>query len=80
MLKGAKQPALARKFVDFMLSNPVQADIPTRMWVYPAVTGVKLDSVFKFATQPDEGAVKASVTANPQRLVDAWVTNVLRAR
>ncbi|EYB67791.1 ABC transporter substrate-binding protein [Deinococcus phoenicis] len=80
VLKGAKQPALARKFVDFMLSGGVQADIPTRMWVYPAVSGTRLDPVFKFAQQPDVLPVKASVTANPQRLVDAWVTNVLRAR
>ena len=36
VLKGSRQPALARRFVDFMLSAPVQADFPTRMWVYPA--------------------------------------------
>ena len=80
VLKGAKQPALARKFVDFMLSPAVQADIPTRMWIYPAVSGTKLDPVFKFTQQPDPAPVKASVTANPQRLVDAWVQNVLRSR
>ncbi|MHA0035402.1 thiamine ABC transporter substrate-binding protein [Deinococcus sp. PESE-38] len=80
VLKGAKQPALARKFVDFMLSPAVQADIPTRMWIYPAVSGTKLDPVFRFAQQPDPAPVKASVTANPQRLVDAWVQNVLRSR
>lgn len=80
ILKGAKQPALARKFVEFMLSPGVQADIPTRMWIYPAVSGTRLDPVFKFAEQPKPAPVKASVTANPQRLVDAWVTNVLRAR
>ncbi|GAA5532281.1 thiamine ABC transporter substrate-binding protein [Deinococcus aluminii] len=80
VLKGAKQPALARKFVDFLLSAPVQADIPTRMWVYPAVSGIPLDPVFKFAQQPDVTPVKPGLLANPQRLVDAWVTNVLRAR
>lgn len=80
ILKGAKQPALARKFVDFMLSASVQADIPTRMWVYPAVSGTNLDPVFRFAEKPDLAPVKPSVTANPQRLVDAWVTQVLRAR
>ena len=78
ILKGAKQAALARKFVDFMLSGPVQADFPTRMWVYPAVSGVKLDPVFRFAQEPGVPAVKPEITANPQRLVDAWVTNVLR--
>ncbi|WP_245593197.1 thiamine ABC transporter substrate-binding protein [Deinococcus frigens] len=80
ILKGAKQPALARKFVDFMLGGSVQADIPTRMWIYPAVGGTPLDPVFKFATLPELSAVKPSLTANPQRLVDAWVTQVLRAR
>ncbi|MFC4425965.1 thiamine ABC transporter substrate-binding protein [Deinococcus navajonensis] len=80
ILKGTRQPALARKFVDFMLSAPVQADFPTRMWVYPAVTGVKLDPVYRFAEQPDVPAPAAPVTANPQRLVDAWITQVLRAR
>lgn len=80
ILKGSKQPALARKFVDFMLSGPVQADIPTRMWIYPAVSGTRLDPVFRFAEKPEVKPVKASVTVNPQRLVDAWVTQVLRAR
>jgi thiamine transport system substrate-binding protein len=80
VLKGAKQPALARKFVDFMLSGSVQADLPTRMWIYPAVGGTRLDPVFRFAAQPDVRPVKASVSASPQRLIDAWVTRVLRAR
>ncbi|WP_026332501.1 thiamine ABC transporter substrate-binding protein [Deinococcus apachensis] len=80
ILRGARQPQLARKFVDFMLSNGVQANFPTRMWVYPAVKGTQLDPVFKFAQEPDVTPVKPSVLANPQRLVDAWVTNVLRAR
>ncbi|WP_309572815.1 thiamine ABC transporter substrate-binding protein [Deinococcus sp.] len=80
VLKGTKQPALARRFVDFMLSTPVQADFPTRMWVYPAVSGVTLDPVYQFAQVPDIQPAKDIVPANPQRLVDAWVTNVLRAR
>lgn len=78
ILKGTKHPELARRFVDFMLSAPVQADIPTRMWIYPAVAGVKLDPVFRYATPPEKQDVKATVTGNPQRLVDAWVTEVLR--
>ncbi|WP_415786098.1 thiamine ABC transporter substrate-binding protein [Deinococcus saxicola] len=80
ILKGAKQPVLARKFVDFMLGKGVQADIPSRMWIYPAVDGTPLDPVFKFAAQPELSPVKPGLTANPQRLVDTWVTQVLRAR
>ncbi|RJF71787.1 thiamine ABC transporter substrate-binding protein [Deinococcus cavernae] len=80
ILRGAKQPALARKFVDFMLGSAVQADIPTRMWIYPAVKSTKLDPVFKFADEPRLSEVKPGLTSNPQRLVDAWVSHVLRAR
>lgn len=80
ILKGAKQPALAKKFVDFLLSPAVQANIPTRMWIYPARGGTALDPVFRFAQQPKVAPASAGVTANPQRLVDAWVQNVLRAR
>lgn len=80
ILKGTKQPALARKFVDFMLSAPVQADIPTRMWVYPAVSSTPLDPVYTFAQVPSTANATNTVPANPQRLVDAWITQVLRAR
>lgn len=80
VLRGAKQPQLARKFVDFMLSSAVQADIPTRMWIYPALRGTKLDPVFRYAQEPAVKPASAALLAQPQRLVDAWVTNVLRAR
>ncbi|MCD0177293.1 thiamine ABC transporter substrate-binding protein [Deinococcus sp. 14RED07] len=80
ILKGSKQTALARKFVDFMLSAPVQTDIPTRMWIYPAVEGTPLNPVFTFAQEPTPTPIKPDIAANPQRLVDAWVTQVLRAR
>ena len=63
-----------------MLSAPVQADIPTRMWVYPAVSSTPLDPVYTFAQVPSTANATNTVPANPQRLVDAWITQVLRAR
>ncbi len=78
ILKGSRQPALARKFVDFMLSGPVQADIPNRMWVYPSVTGVTLDPVWKFSQKPDLTAVPSALLNRAPALTDLWVTQVLR--
>lgn len=78
VLKGAKQPALARKFVDFMLSKAVQRDFPTRMWVYPAVEGVPLDPVFTFAQLPKAEPAPASLLAQAPQLTDAWIIQVLR--
>lgn len=46
VLAGAEHPDAARAFVDFLLSEQVQADIPLNMFVYPAVEGVELPDVF----------------------------------
>jgi thiamine transport system substrate-binding protein len=35
VLNGAANPQGARKVIDFLLSAPVQADLPGQMWVYP---------------------------------------------
>ncbi|MGY2894981.1 thiamine ABC transporter substrate-binding protein [Deinococcus sp. UYEF24] len=78
ILKGSKQPALARKFVDFMLSGPVQADFPNRMWVYPSVEGVKLSEVWKFSQKPDLKAAPAALLNRAPALTDLWVTQVFR--
>ncbi len=76
VLKGAKQPALARKFVDFLLSGPVQADFPTRMWVYPAVSATPLSPVFRFAQEP--AGLKPAAPVNVQSVLDRWLREVLR--
>ena len=80
LLRGGKQPELARKFVDFMLSRAVQADFPTRMWVYPARAGVKLDPVFKFAQLPPQSAQLSpdQIAGGAQKWTDRWTAVVLR--
>jgi thiamine transport system substrate-binding protein len=78
ILKGTRQAALAKKFVDFMLSAPVQADFPTRMFVYPSVPGTPLDPVFKFAQKPDLKPAGSAVLGRAQALTDAWINEVLR--
>ncbi|MFC6590790.1 thiamine ABC transporter substrate-binding protein [Deinococcus lacus] len=78
ILKGASNGAAARAFIDWLLSPEVQRDIPTQMWVYPAVPGTELDPVFKLAETVQAAPVKAEVTENPQRLIDRWVEEVQR--
>jgi thiamine transport system substrate-binding protein len=54
VLKGAANPEGARKVVDWLLSEPVQADVPLSMFVFPAREGVALPDVFtKFAATVD---------------------------
>jgi thiamine transport system substrate-binding protein len=37
ILKGAQNRAAAEKFIDFLLSQPFQEDVPMQMFVYPVL-------------------------------------------
>ena len=71
VLKGAKEPALARKFVDLMLGKEFQEDVPLQMFVYPASSKAAVPEVFKFAPVPAEPARLDPKTIEAKR--DAWI-------
>lgn len=81
ILKGSKEPELAEKFVDFMLSVGVQEDIPLQMFVFPAHSGARLPEVFikhaVIATNPAE-VDPADIEANRDKWLEAWTSAVLR--
>ncbi|MFM2032156.1 MAG: hypothetical protein RLZZ297_921 [Chloroflexota bacterium] len=53
ILKGTDQEALARAFVDFMLSDTFQNDMPLNMFVYPVTKSAVVPQVFSdFAQIP----------------------------
>ncbi len=55
IVKGTRQPALARKWVDYMLDIPFQEDIPLQMFMFPANSKAVLPDVFrKHAAVPRE--------------------------
>jgi thiamine transport system substrate-binding protein len=81
ILQGAKQPALARQWIDFMLGDTFQPDIPLQMWVYPARPGTALPEVFtKFAQEPSEVATLTpeQLQAGREGWIQAWTDVVLR--
>jgi thiamine transport system substrate-binding protein len=80
VLKGAKNPELARKFVDFMLSAKFQQDIPEQMFVFPVMPDAKLPTFYKFAeTAKKPAAVSAAdIDANRDVWIKAWTEVVLR--
>ena len=54
ILKGTQNRALAEKFVDFMLSQQFQEDMPLHMFVYPVNPNAALPEAFvKYAQAPD---------------------------
>lgn len=58
VLAGAEHPTAAQAFIDFLLSDEVQADIPLSMLVFPAVSGIELPELFvEHAVVPDDAVV-----------------------
>ena len=81
VLKGAKAPQLARQFVDFMLSSEFQADIPLKMFVFPANRNATVPEVFtaNAAAVPSPIVLDpATIAANRDAWVQEWTDVVLR--
>lgn len=81
VLKGAKNEAMARKFIDFLLSVPVQEDIPSQMAVYPVNSDAKVPEAFvsfsKVAVTP-AWIPSEQIATNRQKWIDDWTKAVLR--
>lgn len=69
VLAGAKQPELGRKFIDFMLRDAFQKQIPETMFVYPVISGIALPEWWKWASV----SVQASPLQVDAATVDRWI-------
>jgi thiamine transport system substrate-binding protein len=72
ILKRTGQQALAEKFIDFMLSQQFQEDLPLQMFVYPVNPNVALPPAFtQYAQAPSQPAsLDPSIIATNR---DAWI-------
>jgi thiamine transport system substrate-binding protein len=81
ILRNGQNPDLAEAFVDYVLSDTFQNDIPLHMWVYPASDTATLPEVFEnyamAAIDPASMSVEI-IEQNRQAWVDAWTDVVLR--
>lgn len=80
VFKNAKQPELARKFIDFMVSPRFQEDIPLQMFVFPVNPNAQLPEFYKFAETPKTPAVVSAqqIEANRETWIKEWTQTVLR--
>ena len=81
ILKGTKHRPLAEKFVDFMLGNQFQEDVPLQMFVYPVNPGAALPEEFtKYAQAPEQVAALAPdvIAENRDAWIQAWTDVVLK--
>ncbi|MBN1657115.1 MAG: thiamine ABC transporter substrate-binding protein [Anaerolineae bacterium] len=81
ILAGTANRDLAEQWIDFMLSEPFQEDIPLKMFVFPANENAALPEVFvEFSTVP-ENPVFVDIDAIEEKReewIQAWVQTVLR--
>jgi len=81
ILKGTQQRTLAEKFVDFMLSQQFQEDMPLQMFVYPVNPNAALPEAFvKYAQAPEQPATlsPAVIAAKRDEWIQAWADVVLK--
>ncbi|BAK77958.1 ABC transporter, periplasmic binding protein, thiB subfamily [Pseudogulbenkiania sp. NH8B] len=81
LVKGGGQKKAAQQFVDFLRSGAVQTDLPTQMWMYPVLPGVKLNPVFALAQQPTAHDTPDSraIAAKSAGWVSRWTRVVLKS-
>ena len=81
VLKNAQNLDLAREWIDFMLGETFQEDIPLHMFVFPANQNAALPDVFvEFAVTPDNPVTidYTAIEANRESWIDAWTETTLR--
>jgi len=81
VLKGGKNPAAAQKFIDFLLSDDFQQDMPLQMYVFPVNSTAKLPELFsKFAPIPAHPVEMGidQIEANRDKWIETWTETVLR--
>ena len=80
ILKGTRHIDLAQKFVDFMLSQPFQEDIPLQMFMYPVSADANLPQEFTRFAQPALQPATlnpAMIAANRDKWIADWTEAVL---
>jgi thiamine transport system substrate-binding protein len=81
ILSGTQQRALAEQFIDYMLSQPFQEDIPLQMFVYPVQPEAALPDVFQqFAQVPEQTASvpPEQIERSRETWIEQWTEAVLR--
>ncbi len=81
ILRGTDNATAAQQFIDFMLSETFQADMPLQMFVFPVNPEAELPELFtRFATIAEEPAQidYADIEANRDDWITAWTETVLR--
>ncbi len=77
VINNCKHPDLAKKFVNFMLSEQVQNFIPKTQWMYPANSNIKLPESFTNLPQPTKNLnyklKPKTIKKNSEKWIKRWI-------
>jgi thiamine transport system substrate-binding protein len=77
MLKTSKQPALAKQFLQFLVSKDFQAVIPTTNWMLPVIDGATPPQFATAAPKPQKALLLPAAEVAKHRA--AWIQEWLEA-
>ncbi len=80
ILKGTGNLALAKKFIDFIITEDFQEEIPLTNWMFPVNPDVKLPASFDYAPKPANILFlpSADIERNQDRWIKGWLEAVTR--
>jgi thiamine transport system substrate-binding protein len=80
LVRGGGARAAAEKFIEFMRSAPVQQQMQTEMWMFPAEPGVARVDAMRFASEPAGASTPsdAELASQTAAWVARWTRTVLR--
>lgn len=80
IVKGTQQRDLAEKFIDFLLSQDFQEDLPMQMFVFPVLSEAVLpDDFVKNSQIPENPATlnPADIAQNREKWIEQWLELML---
>lgn len=80
IVKGTRQRDLAEKFIDFLLSQDFQEDLPMQMFVFPVLSEAVLpDDFVKNSQIPENPATlnPADIAKNREKWIEQWLELML---
>jgi len=80
IVRGGPNPEAARRFIDFILTEDFQVEIPLTNWMYPVVPQAATPKSFRLAPKPQVSLQipAEEIRRNQERWISAWVRLVSR--
>jgi thiamine transport system substrate-binding protein len=73
IVKGAKHPELAKKFINFLISREAQEKLPLTQWMYPVNKEVQPPKCFSYALNVSEAKVVSIPSDELANNTDKWL-------